>query len=661
MLSKTYLTILAVLIIPCFLFAQPAEDDRVLFEVEGDPVTVSEFSYIYNKTNGNKANYSKSSLEEYLDLYIKFKLKVKKAREMKLDTIGGLQRELAGYRRQLSNSYLVDKRVTRVLAREVYDRMQRDIDISHILIATQPGMPADTAASWERAMRIQERLESGEVFEEVARQFSEDKTTRENGGRIGFLTAMFPDGFYALETLAFEISNNGMWAGPVRTSAGYHFVKLNESRPARGEMDISHILIRSGDMRSDVAARAVIDSIHAQLEEGVLFEELAKSRSEDKMTAARGGYLGFFGINRYETVFEDAAFALQSDGDISQPVKTSLGWHIIKRNRKKEMPTFEQMLPALNSRLLQDSRHKAAEQAMVEQIKQEAGYTLQEDVLNLFLDSIAADGQFLTHRWDIPEFTDPYAELFSLSRGYTHSLIDFAQHCKRSTRIRLRGTRNSAREIAMEIFQDFVKEKVLKFEERQLERKYPDFKSLMREYEEGILLFEASKRLVWDKASEDSVGLQKFFESRRPSYQWNERAKVTEFTVSASASSQLPEILEMIAKKPVDKVLDKYNSSDQKLITISEAVYELGKESKLIGTPFEAGALSEPSSDPRNQILTFFKIDEILPTTPKELDEARGFVVADYQDYLETNWIKELKSDYQVTVHDDVLSSLVRE
>ncbi|MGA1582074.1 MAG: peptidylprolyl isomerase [Saprospiraceae bacterium] len=660
MCTKILIPFLSALIFPLLINAQSNEDERILFEVEGQPVTVSEFSYIYTKTNGKGATFSRPSIEEYLDLYIKFKLKVMKAREMKLDTIVSLQRELAGYRRQLSNSYLVDKRVTRVLAQEVYDRMQRDIDISHILVATQPGMPNDTVAAWERSMRIQERLEAGESFEQVASELSEDKTTRKNGGRIGYLTAMFPDGFYDLETAAYSLAQDGTWTGPVRTKAGYHFVKLNESRPARGEMDISHILIRTSDERDEAQAKVIADSLYGLLSGGMPFEEIAKANSEDKVTAARGGYLGYFGINRYETAFEDAAFALSDDGTFTEPVKTSLGWHIIKRNRKKELQSFEQMLPAINPQLLRDSRHKAAEEAMVESIKQEAGFSLQEEVLALFLDSVAASDQFLTHRWTIPNFSSPYTTLFSLDKGYTHSLLDFAQHCKRSTRIRLRGTRNSAQEIALEIFNDFVKEKVLKYEEKQLEQKYPDFKSLMREYEEGILLFEASKRLVWDKASEDTIGLQEFFESRRSAYQWNERARVTEYLVSPDAASMITDIQEFASKKPSEKVLDKYNQNGKEVISFQESLYEKGKESKLIGIPFESGAFSKPQSrNPGSQALTFFKIEEILPAQPKELDEARGFVVADYQDYLESSWVKALKSKYEVVVNKQILESLI--
>lgn len=656
---KQILTISLVLLFPAALLTAQ-EDNRVLFEVEGEPVTVSEFEYIYTKTNGKQATFSRPSLEEYLDLYVKFKLKVQKARDMKLDTVPSLQRELAGYRRQLSNSYLVDKRVTRVLAKELYDRMQRDVNISHILIATQPGMPNDTAASWERAMRVKDRLQKGEDFATVARELSEDKTTAQEGGRIGFVTAMFPDGFYDLESLAYNLEK-GEWGGPVRTKAGYHFVRLNEERPARGEMDVSHILIREGDKRSSEEAKALTDSLYQLLVDGAsTFEDVAKLHSEDRMTSRRGGYLGPFGINRYELAFEDAAFALEEDGAFTEPVHTSLGWHIIRRNRKKETLPFAQSLPSLQNKLMRDSRHREAEDAMVQQIKDEAGYKLDEEVLQIFLDSIDA-GVFLTHRWKIPKFEEPYATLFSLSKGYKYPLLDFAQHCKRSTRLRLRGTRSTAEEVAMEIFEDFVREKVLKYEEKQLERKYPEFKALMREYEEGILLFEASKQMVWDRASQDTVGLKKFYERNKQKYRWNQRARVTEYTLVSDAAPQINDIREYAMKKLMDKVLDKFNTEDKKIIFAQSADYEKGKESKLIGTPFELGAVSEAKGNSRSRNITFFKIEAILPETTKTLEEARGFVVADYQDYLEKNWIKELERAYDVKVNEEVFESLIKQ
>ena len=330
------LMLLCSLLIGFSVLSLAQDTDPVLFTVDGLPVHVSEFKYIYSKTNGDKADFSKKSLEEYLDLYVRFKMKVKKARDMKLDTIPSLQQELAGYRRQLANSYLVDKEVTEKLVREAYARSKKDIDISHILFLIKPDAPAaDTLAMYQKAMAAKKRLDAGESFSKVAREVSQDKTAKTNGGRIGFLTALLPSGFYQMENAMYN-TPTGKVSLPVRTPVGYHLIKKEGERPARGEIEVAHILIRN-DKHPNNGAKAIIDSLYQELQNNGDFTDLAKRHSEDGRTAKRGGYLGIFGINKYERKFEDAAFALSKDNEISKPFASSIGWHIIKWMSKKRI------------------------------------------------------------------------------------------------------------------------------------------------------------------------------------------------------------------------------------------------------------------------------------------------------------------------------------
>ncbi|MCB0534894.1 MAG: peptidylprolyl isomerase, partial [Saprospiraceae bacterium] len=326
------------LLLGTFAQAQPAKhsDDPVLFSVKGNPVHVSEFQHIYTKTNQQNADFSEASLKEYLDLYIKFKLKVQKARDMQLDTVPAFQSELDGYRRQLAASYLVDKEVTDKLVREVYEHMKQDVDISHIFVAVDINAPAaDSMAAYNRAMRLLKQVQNGASFEQVARDSSDDKSAKTNGGNLGFVTAMLPNGYYNLEKAIYN-AKAGALLGPIRTNAGYHVVKVNSFRPARGEVEVAQILIRAGDNEEDnVRKRMQADSVYAQLQRGKGWDEICSRVSEDKMSAEKGGYIGFFGINRYQKSFEDAAFALENDGDISKPVSTTIGWHIIKRISKR--------------------------------------------------------------------------------------------------------------------------------------------------------------------------------------------------------------------------------------------------------------------------------------------------------------------------------------
>ena len=316
------------------------KDDPVLFTVDGTPVHRSEFDYIYSKTNGPDADYSKESLDEYLNLYVNFKLKVQKAKEMKLDTIKSLQQELDGYRRQLADSYLIDREVTEKLVQEAFLRSKEDVDVSHILIKLAPNpSPEDNLKALEKARSVKAELESGKSFKELALKYSEDNSVKKNQGHIGWVTAIFPKGFYELETAAYS-TEKGQVSEPVRTGAGYHILTVHDRRPARGEVEVAHILIRPEKSDDGIKARNRIDEAHEKLATGEDFSKVAKEYSDDKVTANKGGYLGFFGINRYEKAFEDAAFGIAADDEFTKPVKTAAGWHVIKRISKKEDQTL---------------------------------------------------------------------------------------------------------------------------------------------------------------------------------------------------------------------------------------------------------------------------------------------------------------------------------
>ncbi|MEM8528842.1 MAG: peptidylprolyl isomerase, partial [Bacteroidota bacterium] len=505
MTNKISILTVFLMVLGTSIFAQ--KEDPILFTVEDTPVRVSEFKYIYDKTNGEEADYSKASLEEYLDLYEKFKLKVQKARDMKLDTIPSLQQELAGYRQQLADSYLLDREVVDKLVEEAYNRKKQDADISHIMVAVAPNAASSAEkAAMEKIRAVQSQLTKGEqTFEQLAKEYSDDSSSKGNGGRVGYITAILPNGFYALETAAYDLEV-GKVSDVVRSDFGYHLVKLNDRRPARGEMEVAHILIRKDkDGTNAERAKAQAMKIYQQLQDGANFEDLAKQISEDKLTKGKGGYLGLFGVNKYEDSFEDAAFALAKDGDISKPVETVAGFHIIKRISKRGVQPFKDMKGRLEQKIRQDGRFELAKQSMVERIKQENNFTQTASVLNSFKDTLNSD--FLTFKWRVSE-KKPKSILFNLGSDYRATLGDFMDFAQKAARKRISEGRSgkTPQEVADELYQDFINAQVLKYEEQQLEEKYPDFKSLMREYEEGILLFEATKMLVWDKASQDTTG-----------------------------------------------------------------------------------------------------------------------------------------------------------
>ncbi|WP_170254587.1 peptidylprolyl isomerase [Phaeodactylibacter luteus] len=638
---------------------QAQNEDPVLFSVDGVPVAKSEFVYIYSKTNGKNADFSERSLKEYLDLYVKFKLKVAKAREMQLDTIPELMRELEGYRRQLADSYLIDKEVTEKLNREAYERVQQDVDISHILVAV--GADAEEAAAEQARLKImnaKKRIEQGAEFEAVAKEISDDKSAQNNGGHIGYVTALFPNGFYELEKAAYTAPIGELY-GPLRTDAGFHLLMVHGRRAARGEIEAGHILIRTGDGVTSQAAKARIDSAYQALQNGADFEALAKAVSEDLRTAAKGGYIGFFGINQYSRDFEDAAFGLAEDGAYTQPVQTSVGWHIIRRVSLRGIQPYSIEKGRLENAVKKDNRFEQAKIAMVERIKKDADMKEYPKVLDAFASSLT--DTFLTFRWRAPE-TPSGETLITFGEGYDVTLGDFTSYLERSSRQRLRmGRGKDVKEAVQELYTAFVDESAMRYEEKQLEAKYPDFKALMREYEEGILLFEATKMLVWDKASQDSVGLEKFFKRIRGKYRYGERAKTSIYKVANELSDQMDEIRAFMSTHTPEEVLAKYNTGEGYFPEIRHESKTLDKDlyPEFKNMEWKVGALSQSEPLPQSSVFKVIKIEEILEPRDKTLEEARGYVVADYQDYLEEEWVESLRKAYPVKINDEVFQSMI--
>lgn len=641
------------------LLAWSQTDDPILFSVDGTPVHVSEFNYIYSKTNGQNATYSRQSVEEYLDLYVKFKLKVREARAMQLDTISQLQQELAGYRRQLADSYLLNKEVTERLVREAYDRSLQDVDISHILFSVSPDAPpVDTLAAYQQAIAVKKMLDEGANFGDMARQYSGDKSAQVNGGNIGFINVLFPNGFYPLETAAYQ-QKIGAVSNPIRTSVGYHLLRVNNRRPARGEVEVAHILLRTAEPGTNpFIPQNRIDSIYKALQAGANFEELATNLSQDVRTAPKGGYIGIFGINRFEVAFEDAAFALAKDGDFSSPVQTSAGWHIIKRISRREPQPYEVAKVQYENLVKRDLRFEDARKAMIQAIKSQAGFSENTALLPDFAQTL--NDTFYTFRWKAPAVAS--TELLFQLGDQKVSLGDFANYLAKASRQRMRLSRDVKLEDAVRsLYQEYVEESCLRYEEKQLEKKYPEFKNLMREYEEGILLFEATRILVWDKAAQDTVGLKSFYATIKGKYRWDERAIVSKYEMPAEGKANLEAIRAYARNHSAKEVLNKYNTNDATALSVEEITLEKGRSPE--ASELRTWAVGEESTtklDPETRGYSFLKIEKIMPPTDKSLAEARGYIVADYQDFLEGKWVDELRQKYPVKMNRQVLDGLIK-
>lgn len=641
--------------------------DPVLMTVGGEKVTSSEFLNVYMKNNVKGDALDRKSLDEYLDLYINFKLKVKEAEELGLDTASSFKNELAGYRKQLAQPYLTDKSIEDALLKEAWDRSQFDLRASHILIKLDKNAaPADTLAAYKKIMALRARLMKGEDFVKLASEASEDEQAKDredpttkkpikgNGGDLGFFTVL--DMIYAFETAAYKL-NKGEISMPVRTDNGYHLIKITEKNPALGKMTVAHIFINvSKDATPETlkAAKDRIDAAYAKLQNGDKWEDVVTAYSDDKGSAAKGGQLPAFGVNQIVPEFIDAIQKIQRLGDYSTPVQTSYGWHIIKLIDKKATKTFDEDKAALKNRLIRDKRMNKCKESVIEKVKKENNFSENRIAIADFY--TAVDTSVFSGKWDLVKAAGLSKPLFTLgSKQYTQQ--DFAVWL--STH-QAKKTKGNLPAYVNEKYNQYLEETVLNLEDSKLEQKYPDFKTLMKEYRDGILLFELTDQKVWSRAIKDSTGLAGFYEQNKNNYLWEERLDASIYTSKdakvAKAARKLAKAQEKKAYTDKD-ILAKINVDSIPVLKI-QSKYFLHKENALIDRLAWEKAITEDQIS--DSSIIFVVVRGIVPPTPKSIKEAKGMITADYQNYLEKQWIEALRSKYKVDVDRAVFESLIK-
>ena len=653
------LSILATIIVAAStLFAQ--SDNDVLFTVGDDEVTVGEFKYIYSKSNGEEADFSKQSVQEYLGLYQRFKLKVAEAREMGLDTVTALNNELEGYRRQLADNYIIDQRVTDKLVRELYERRRQDIEFSHIFLKfSGASTPADTLALWNRANEIKRNGLTLATFKTVAEEVSDDKFSSKRGGYVGFINPPFPRGLDRLETALYRAGTDEI-VGPVQTNMGYHLAVKHGARPALGEMEVAHILVRKpAEAAMGQPVPAKIEEAKAKIAGGEDFARVAKQYSEDKETQGNAGYLGFFGINAYDPAFEAAAFALEEDGEVSDVVETKAGFHLIRRISRRTQLPFNDVRPLLESKVKADDRFARARLDLMAELRSQSGLTKNSRALNTMVAEIDS-ASFANPRWAIEESdADNASALYTMQDGSEGTVTDFGAYLQRNNRQRAslaRGRNATPASVIDQMYADWIDERILKYAEGRLEEDYPEFKALMREYREGILLFEATKMEVWDKASQDTTGLLAYYEENSGDYQWEPRASVTKYVINTKEAIDVNQVLDFARSADPEDVTSKFGEA----VDAQTDNYEYDRLQEMEMLKPEIGSVSVLKNDLRAGTSTFYKVESLLPAGPKELDEARGYVIADYQDELERRWVAQLRSKYPVKVNKRTLNKIIQ-
>lgn len=635
------------------LSAIAQNNDPVVMTINGSPVKKSEFEAVYKKNSGKDQVVDKKSLEEYLELFINFKLKVKEAEEQGLDTLSSFKQELAGYRKQLAAPYLTDKSVNENLLKEAYERSKTEIRASHILIKCQEdALPKDTLAAYNKAMDYRKRILKGENFAKLAGETSDlgigDPSGKDNGGDLGYFSSM--EMVYPFENACYALKVNEV-SMPVRTRFGYHIIKVTDKRENTGEILTSHILIRlNKEMKAEDSANAKkkIFEIYDKLKKGENFEELARQFSEDKQTNSSGGQLQWFYERKFPIKeFAIRAFALKNNGDYTEPFMTRFGWHIVKRNDKRGLPEFEAMKGEIKQKVNRDSRSYLGRTSMIAKVKKDYGFKENLKARDEF--KAVMDTTFFDGTWKADKVAKLNKELFSLG-DKKYSQKDFAEYLESH---QTKRNKISFDALINQQYKNFVDDMTIAYEESKLDGKYPDFRNLMQEYRDGILLFDLTDKKVWSKAVKDTIGLQKFYEENKNNYLWDERADVTIYKCADAKIAK--DVRKMLEKKKSEKdILAAVNKKSQ-LNLSTETIFYLKGENKAVDGLWKEGILADENKEGKVSISV---INKILPKTPKKLNECRGLATADYQNYLEKEWLQNLKGKYKVEVNRDVLNTI---
>lgn len=728
------------------------------------PISLSEFRYVYEKNNsGNDDAYTRQSIDEYLNLYINFKLKVKEAESRGLDTTMAFRRELEGYKEQLAQPYLTEKSVTDQLVREAYERMKQEVNASHLLLSVPAGAsPEDTLAVYNRAIELRQRALSGEDFGALAQQYSQDPSAADNKGNLGYFTAL--QMVYPFEDAAFE-TPAGSVSMPVRTRFGYHLIKVHNKRQSRGEAKVAHIMVRStpdAPAADSIAAKKRVDAIYRRLQKGEGWNKLAAEFSEDASTANNGGELPWFGTGRMIPSFEEAAFALQQPGEIAAPVYTPYGWHIIKLQEKRSLPPYEEMEQYLRNKIAKDSRAELNKTAFLKRIKQENSLIESAETKATALEQ--ANEALLQGNWTYDTEDKRLKQTLFTIQGKNYTVGDFYTYVQQQQRPRANGTPAHAMNL---LYTDFLEKSLLEYEKNNLANKYTDYRMLVQEYHDGILLFQLMDERVWAKAIDDTVGLRNYFNQNREKYTWGARAdaivisaankdllqqaqqqldkrrypinfaKVSDVlfdqnkaTLTSAGQSKLNDVAQLLlgntdltldinghtdAREAVSLAQARANaaaaylqqqgvpqaqisthnlgkskpagpdktetgrrrnrrvsftlytpelsalaqnlSQDNPLaVQITEKKFQRGENKALDAVTWQAGRHTLQQNDREYLII----INKVLEPGYKELNEVRGQVITDYQNYLEEQWVQELRQKYPVEVQESEVEKLVQ-
>ena len=639
-------------------FAQNSTKE-VLFTIDNKSYYTDEFARVYKKNLDLVKDESQKDLNQYLELFVGYKLKINKAYKLGLQDGTAYQNELKSYRSQLSKNYTSDSKVTKELVEEGYKRFLKEINASHILFSVdENAAPEDTLKVYKQALEVRKRAISGEDFGKLATEFSQDPSAKDNKGDLGYFTAFRM--VYAFENGAYK-TPKGSISNPVRTRFGYHLIKVNEVRQNRGDVIVAHIMIMNPSTTAENKdeedkGKNTIQDIYKKLQQGEKFEDLAKQFSEDKSSSSKGGVLNRFGSGQLSSEeFENVAFNLNKENPVSEPFKSQYGWHIVKLIDKFAVKTIDEMRSDLESKVSKDDRSRLITASMNEKLRKK--YTIKRDDKLYAVVSKLVTNEIYEGKWETPADLKSYNKnLVTINTSKSISAASFLNYIKDQQKSKI--TLKPISKLISKFYESYLDQELAQYYDDNLEKEFPDFSAVMDEYRDGLLLFDLMEKEIWTKSKTDSLGLKSFYDKNLKNYQWKNRLDVT---ILSSTKLDIIKKAQKYLKndKSVDFIKEKLNIKDGAVNIMSKVgVFEEGNEALPKNLQFQTG-ISEILKDGEYYFVT--KVNATLPAGPKELDQCRGKAINDYQQYLEENWVKDLKNEFKVEVNQTVFENIKKQ
>lgn len=639
-------------------FAQNSSKE-VLFTIDNKPYFTDEFVRVYKKNLDLVKDESQKELNNYLELFVGYKLKINKAYKLGLQNGTSYQNELKSYRTQLSKNYTSDSKVTKELVEEAYKRFLKEIKASHILFSVdENATPEDTLKAYKQALEVRKRAISGEDFGKLAAEFSQDPSAKDNKGDLGYFTAFRM--VYSFETGAYKTSK-GSISYPIRTRFGYHLIKVVDIRDNRGDVIVAHIMIMNPSEKSENTDNVdkgmnTIQDIYKKLQQGEKFEDLAKQFSEDKSSSNKGGVLNRFGSGQLSSEeFENVAFNLTKDNPISEPFKTQYGWHIVKLIDKFSVKSIDEMRSDLESKVSKDDRSRLITASMNEKLRKKYSIKRDDKFYSIILNTVSND--IYDGKWEIPSDLKVFNKNLVTING-TKSLTgsSFLNYVKEQQKNKI--TLKPITKLIDKFYQSYIDQELSQYYDDNLEKEFPEFSAVMDEYRDGLLLFDLMEKEIWNKSKTDTLGLKSFYDKNISNYQWKNRLDViilssTNIDIIKKASKYLKN------DKSVDFIKEKLNSKEGAVNIMAKAgIFEEGNEVLPKNIKFETG-ISDIIKEGEYYFVT--KINATLPAGPKLLDECKGKAINDYQQFLEDNWVKDLKNEFKIEINQVVFDSIKKQ